>query len=373
MPGDRGPAGVQLRAGAGWLRLLPAFLVACGLVLDWFTPPELSAAPFYSAAPMAAATLLSMRATVLTGVCACVADALMGWHFGQLGQHAGLTEIVTIATVSGLAVVVNHLLQRSDLRLRSVRSVAVAVQLAVLPPPPSRIGRFEVAARYEAAQADAQLGGDLYAVQDTAYGLRCVVGDVRGKGMGAVEAVAVVLGAFREAAELEPTIARVTERLERAMEREGLRRASLDRFEGFTTAVLVELPPDGSEARFVNRGHPLPLMLRGDGVVEGVEPPEFAVPLGIESLHPERNRIAVVPFPPDATLLVHTDGVTEARDRAGVFYDPVTALAARVFDGPEALLDAVLADVDAHTRGVPSDDIAMLAIAHARPAAPGGG
>ena len=107
----------------------------------------------------------------------------------------------------------------------------------------------DVAARYEAAQADAFIGGDLYAVQDTPHGVRLVVGDVRGKGMGAVEAVAVVIGAFREAAEQEATLEAVAQRLERALAREGTRRDGLDAFEGFTTAVLAEIPRgDGHRA-----------------------------------------------------------------------------------------------------------------------------
>jgi serine phosphatase RsbU (regulator of sigma subunit) len=360
---ERGLAGG--RGTVRRLRLLPAFLVLCGIILDWLSPPDLSAAPFYSAAPMVAAPLLSLPATALTGLAACASDAVINAHYGALTATSGQTEVITIATVSAIAVLINRLLQRSDLRLQSVRSVALAVQRAVLPQPPARIGSLNVAARYEAAQADAQLGGDLYAVQDTRFGLRCIVGDVRGKGLGAIEAVAIVLGAFREAAEEEPTISQVTARLERAMEREGLRRASMDQFEGFTTTVLAEIPPDGSEVRLVNRGHPQPLLLLPDGSVTGVMPTETAVPLGMESLLPAANRIDVLPFPVAATLLLHTDGVTEARDGAGAFYDPLTALAGRSFLGPEELLDAILSDVEHHTGGGHTDDLAMLAITRA--------
>ncbi len=368
--GRRGASGV--RTGPRALRVLPALLLAFGAVLDWFTPPDLSAAPFYSAAPMVAATLLSLRATVTTGLVACLADLLINLRYDELAKSGGQTEVITIATVSGLAVLVNRLLQRTDLRLQSVRGVALAVQRAVLPQPPGRIGSLDVAARYEAAQADAQLGGDLYAVQDTSFGLRCIVGDVRGKGLGAIEAVAVVLGAFREAAEQEETLTGVTARVERAVEREGLRRASLDQFEGFTTAVLAEVPPDGSRVRVVNRGHPLPLLLSPDGSVLPVRSAETAVPLGMESLLPPRNAADSVPFPCGATLLLHTDGLTEARDRGGRFYDPVAALTGRGFGGPDDLLDGLLADVDRHTGGAQADDLAMVAVTRAPVSVPPG-
>ncbi len=122
---------------------------------------------------------------------------------------------------------------------------------ATSPRPPSgpycrcradRIGGLAVAARYVGARADARIGGDLYAVQDTPHGVRLIVGDVRGKGLEAVEAAVIVIGAFREAAEQETSLEAVAGRLERALQREGGRRDGLDQFEGFTTAVLAEIP-----------------------------------------------------------------------------------------------------------------------------------
>lgn len=106
--------------------------------------------------------------------------------------------------------------------------------------------------------------------------MRLAVGDVRGKGLGAVEAVAVVLGAFREAAETEPTLEALAQRLERALAREGTRRDSLDAVEGFTTCVLGEVPPGAGVLRLLNRGHPEPLLLHANGelaVLAPAEPP----------------------------------------------------------------------------------------------------
>lgn len=355
------------RASLRRLRLLPAFLIACGLALDAFTPPDLSAAPFYSAAPMVASTLLSLRATALIGLTACAADALLTAHYGQLTHSKGQTEVITIATVSLIALLTNRLLRRNDLRLQSARGIAVAVQRAVLPQPPRRVGTLEVAARYEAAEADARLGGDLYSVQETAHGVRCIVGDVRGKGLEAVEAVASLLGTFREAAEHERTIADVVGRLESAMERQGIVGSGPDVRESFVTAVVAEFAPDGSGIRLVNRGHPQPLLLLPDGSVRDVAPAEPALPLGMASLGRVRNRIEALPFPEGAVFLLYTDGVTEARDRDGVFYDPLSRLAGHRFGDPDRLVDSLLADIDRHTGGGRGDDMAILALARPGP------
>ncbi|MDT0316930.1 SpoIIE family protein phosphatase [Streptomyces millisiae] len=67
---------------------------------------------------------------------------------------------------------------------------------------------------------------------------------------------------------------------------------------------------------------------------------------------------------PGALLLLYTDGVTEARDGHGTCYDPSTSLRDRVFDDPDALVDAVIDDVLAHTGGNLHDDTAVLAVHH---------
>ncbi len=343
------------------LRLLPVLLLAGGAALDYNTSPHFSAEAFYTAAPMTAAALLSLRATVLAGLGACGADAALLVHFGFIGDPGGRSELAAVATVSAFAVVVNRLMYYSEVRLQSARDVALAVQRAVLPRPPASIGPLRIAVRYQSAVKDAQIGGDLYGVQDTPYGVRCLVGDVRGKGMEAVKAVDVTLGVFREAAEEEPTLVRIAARLDRALLREARRRDGLERTEGFVTSVLAEIPHSGDEVRLLNHGHPAPLLLHG-GRVRGVEPSEPALPLALAELCLGEGRTDTVPFPPGATLLLYTDGLTEARDRAGVFYDPAARLTGHDFSGPDELLDALLADVGHHTGGRITDDMALLAV-----------
>ncbi|GGY10994.1 PP2C family protein-serine/threonine phosphatase [Streptomyces hiroshimensis] len=343
------------------LQLLPVILLAGGAVLDYNTAPHFSAEAFYTAAPMAAAALLSLRATILAGIGACAADAALLTHFGLIGDSGGRSELAAVATVSAIAVVVNRLMYYSDVRLQSVRKIALAVQNAVLPRPPASIGPFRIAVRYQSAVKDAQIGGDLYGVQDTPYGVRCLVGDVRGKGMEAVKAVDVALGVFREAADDEPTLVRIAARLDRALLREAKRRQGHERTEGFVTCVLAEIPPSGDELRLVNRGHPPPLLLHG-GAVRSVEPSEPALPLALGELGTVEDRTDCVPFPPGTTLFLYTDGLSEARNRSDAFYDPVARLNGRDFPSPDALLDALLADVRRHTGGRITDDLVLLAI-----------
>ncbi|MGW3627336.1 PP2C family protein-serine/threonine phosphatase [Streptomyces sp. NPDC000880] len=345
-----------------FVRVLPTLMIIGGLVFDYFTPPRFTAVPFFAAAPLIAAPFFSWIPTLLTGIAASLAVLGLRYYNETVSEVTSFTELFTVLTVAGLALLINRLVRIGRERLASARVIAEAAQRAVLPAPAARIGGLRIAARYEAAQADAFIGGDLFAVQDTPFGVRLVVGDVRGKGLGAVEAVAVVLGAFREAAEQESSLEGVASRLERALTREGTRRDELDAVEGFTTAVLAEIPRGDAVVRVVNRGHPEPLVLYADGDLDILEPTWPALPLGMGELGAWPDRSEAHPLPPGATLLLYTDGLSEARDAGGVFYDLGERLAGRLFPGPEELLDALVDDVRRHTGGAATDDMALLAV-----------
>ncbi|MBZ6171185.1 serine/threonine-protein phosphatase [Streptomyces olivaceus] len=370
--GDEGqptPSGPPRRRRSSWqvfVHALPVLLIAVAILYDVLTPRYFTAGPLYAAAPLIAAPIYSRRGTALTGVAVGAAVVALQIGKGVIHYVDSLTELITIATVAVLAVLVNGLVRRTGERLVSVREIAEAAQRAVLPEPAERIAGFEIAACYEAAQADAFIGGDLYAVQDSARGVRVIVGDVRGKGMGAVAAVAVVIGAFREAAEQEATLEAVAQRLERALAREGTRREGLDAFEGFTTAVLAELPHGTGAVRIVNRGHPPPLLLYPDGTLSALPAREPALPLGMGDLGVWPDRAEEAPFPGGATLLLYTDGLSEARDARGEFYDPHARLAGRAFRHPATLLDLLAEDVRRHSGGGMADDMALLAVRRPR-------
>ncbi|MFF4267333.1 PP2C family protein-serine/threonine phosphatase [Streptomyces virginiae] len=360
--GGRRAAGVGSGPARRVLRVLPGVLIAVGMVFDVLTPPSFTGSPFFTAAPLIAAPLFTLWATALTGGLAVCAVFVLHILNGTSLQVEALTELVTVLTVAGLALLINRMVRRSGERLASARGIAEAAQRAVLPKPAERIGGLHVSAWYEAAQADAFIGGDLYAVQETPYGVRLAVGDVRGKGLGAVEAVAVVLGAFREAAETEPTLEALAQRLERALAREGTRRDSLDAVEGFTTCVLGEVPPGAGALRLLNRGHPEPLLLHANGDLAVLAPAEPALPLGMGELGGWPDLVQEWAFPAGTTLLLYTDGLTEARDGVGDFYDPAARLRGRIFPGPQALLSALSSDVRRHTGGGATDDMALLAV-----------
>ncbi|WP_326696174.1 serine/threonine-protein phosphatase [Streptomyces sp. NBC_01754] len=344
-------------------RWAPPVLIAVATGVDLTTPAIYTAAPLTAAACVLAGAMLTLRGAVGTGVLALVLTVLLEWDSGRLAAAASWSEIVNVALAAALGIDMNQMLERRDRRIATVRSVAAAMQRAVLPTPPREIGPVRVAARYEAADAEARVGGDAYAIQDTPYGVRVLIGDVRGKGVEAVSTTATLIGAFREAAHYVPDIGELAVRLEDALERDSVRHDDDRRTEEFTTALLAEIDHGCGSLRVVNRGHPEPYLIR-DGRVTALTPTTPDLPLSMGHLTDVRARPDVVPLSPGDVVLFVTDGVTEARTPEGAFYDPGNdpGLAAGEPATPDTVLDALEEAVHRWTGGSRDDDMATLAL-----------
>ncbi|MFD6322990.1 PP2C family protein-serine/threonine phosphatase [Streptomyces sp. NPDC058442] len=342
------------------LRRLPAAIIVAALVLSFFTHGGLNTFPLLVAAPVAAAPLLSLRGTIATGVVA----NLVGLGLVFLRREPSVDELVPFSSLVVLTVVaafLNVLLTRDRRELRTSREVAAVLQRAVLPDLPDRVGRLAVATRYEVAHKEAAIGGDLFAIHETPHGIRMLIADVRGKGVEAVRTVNALLGSFHEASDHRPDLPDVVRQLEGRMQA-GIRHASGAEAESFATAVVAELPPDYSVLRVANRGHEAPLLVH-EGKVLLLEPTTPALPLGLGLLDADDEiPVDLFDLPVGATLVLYTDGINEARDADGVFFDPVVALSRHFPPDPDAVLDAVLSAVTRHTGGNLQDDAALLAV-----------
>ncbi|WP_436739525.1 PP2C family protein-serine/threonine phosphatase [Streptomyces sp. BBFR102] len=343
--------------------LVPWALLAVGVLVDVVTVPEVSGGPLLVLACVAAGSIMTFRGTVRVVVVAFVLELLTGLRQGGPGDPREIVGMLYIVVAGAVALDLNRLLSRYGKRISEVRTVAESVQLALLPEPPLRLAGYDIAASYRAAQSEARIGGDLYAVHDTPWGLRVFIGDVRGKGMGAVSTVALLLGAFREAAEDLPTLEELGARLDRRLAREAPALGAELELEGFTTAVLAEFPHGGQEVRLLNFGHPGPyLVAHGRARALDAEVPNL--PLGMAGLGQEVSPHQEFRFPPGSSLLFVTDGVTEARNPEGVFFDPARGLEGVSCSSAKATVNGLLTRVDAWTGGVSTDDRAVLAVAH---------
>ncbi|MFJ1708778.1 PP2C family protein-serine/threonine phosphatase [Kitasatospora sp. NPDC088346] len=348
-------------ASPRWGRLVVCayVLIALALLGDILTAPDVTFSPLLAAVPVLAGTG-TRRAWVplAAGFAALAGVAVLALLNSQVDSvvHATSAAAVAAVTVSSAASVA--LVADRERRLAELRSVAEAAQQALLRPVEPRVGGLEVAVRYAPAMAEARIGGDLYAVVDSPFGVRVLLGDVRGKGLGAVETAADVMGVFREAAVSEADLSAVAGRLDAVVARR-------PGDEEFVTAVLVSVPADGAPAGVVNCGHPPPL-LRTGRLVSEVDPPAWSPPLALLGLTGGRYPVQQLPLEAGDVLLLYTDGVSEARDASGTFYPVAERLSAMPpAESPEPLLDRLLGDVRAYTVHGLTDDAAMLALTRA--------
>ncbi|QKW51362.1 PP2C family protein-serine/threonine phosphatase [Streptomyces buecherae] len=344
------------------LKAIPYAVMVVVAVVDLTAGAGVGFLPLMSLGPAFAGLVGGWRRTAWIGSLALVLTVALGVYDDLLAHRRGLTALVSVAGVTVAGLVAAVMRQQREEELASVRSIAEAAQRVLLRPVPLAAGSLRVAVSYTSAVADARIGGDLYEVVATPYGVRTIVGDVQGKGLEAVETAAVVLGAFREAAYDEPTLTAVGERLEHALERHLTA-------EKFVTAVLAESGPGADPGcgpepsmTLLNYGHPAPLVVRRDGTAAFLAPPERALPLGL-ALHGTKGpHPHTVDFAAGDQMLFYTDGVSEARDAEDRFY-PLEQRAALLRDpDPEAAVEALRQDLVAHTQGPPHDDAAMLLV-----------
>ncbi|MET9499641.1 PP2C family protein-serine/threonine phosphatase [Streptomyces sp. NPDC006552] len=290
-----------------------------------------------------------------------------------------VSSAVFFVVGSGLILHVRQGLLRE---LREIRAVAGAVQSVLLRPLPPRLAGLALAADRLSADRDAGIGGDLYDVVATDHGVRVVMGDVRGHGLGALAAVGAVLGSFREAAHDEDELVGVLRRLERAHERY-LRQRVRDAHpcvtdsepeghpsEEFVTVLLLEIRQDGA-VDALNCGHPWPYLLR-PGAARCAEPMtggDPLPPLGTVPLPAELAPVRCGQVLPGEGLLLHTDGVEDARDADGRFFPLQAELAATVRRRtvvPKTVVATVYRRLLGHVGGPPSDDSALLVLRNDR-------
>ncbi|OKI25655.1 SpoIIE family protein phosphatase [Streptomyces sp. CB03911] len=254
-----------------------------------------------------------------------------------------------------------------------LQRLATTLQRTLLPPSLTAPAGLDVAAHYHIASAD-EVGGDFYdlfPLADGSWGL--FLGDVCGKGAAAAAVTSLARYTLRAAAVYDPDPAAVLANLNTVLTHE---------YEGtdprFCTVLFGVLTPDrgnaGFELALAAGGHPPAILLRADGGARYLPTPGGQLIGVVPDPHVATTTVRL---DPGDTVLLYTDGLTEARtappgrtegDGDGRYGDaalldftatlaPTTASAA--IAALQTLLDTLGSGVD--------DDTALLALSVPRP------
>ena len=353
----------QVLQATNTLVMIPLGLIVIITALDLALPRSVHLGPLLVVAPALTASFAGPRCTALIGALAMVADVVSGLGQGVLRRPAHHVEMLALFAVSSVVVVFRVMYERHRTVLHQVRSVSEVAQRVLLRPLPRQVGPLRIASIYVAAAAEATIGGDLYAATRADGVTRLMIGDVRGKGLAAIGDAAASLCAFREASHRPTTLPELMTRMEASIRQNLAEYGEPDTYaqECFVTVAVAEIPDTEPTVSVIACGHPPPLLLHGDRVLT-LQPDRVAPPLGLELLTASELRPTTFPFEPGDILLLYTDGVIEARDPAGAFFDLPARLGERAGEDGGTLVERLCERLFDHVEGRLEDDAVMIAI-----------
>ena len=253
--------------------------------------------------------------------------------------------LLDLASRAGVAVERAVLFEREH-------QIAQELQRSLLGPPPVSGDDVLVAARYRPGESGMEIGGDWHGVMRLPDGsVACTVGDVVGRGLEAAAAMGRLRSALDALAPVSDGPAEVLDRLETFAD--GLEGARL------ATVAYTIIDPLSGLVRYACAGHPPPL------VVEPGRPARFlwggrSGPVG--AFAATRGSEASEVLPPDAALLLYSDGLFERRGElvdAGL--ERLRAAAEECAEmGVEEMADAVIARL--LPGGAGGDDVVLLVV-----------
>jgi serine phosphatase RsbU (regulator of sigma subunit) len=225
----------------------------------------------------------------------------------------------------------------------------------VLPPSVFATDGLVVSAMLEPAYAN---GGDAFDYAVNGSTAHLAVFDGMGHGLDAAGISTFAVAAYRHSRRLGRDLVETYEAMDGAVGQQfGGRR--------FATAVLAQLELGTGRLRWLSAGHPPPLLIRRGRVVKTLQM-EPVTPLGVPFTGAE-PRVAEEHLETGDSLLLYTDGLTEARQPGGDFLTEeglaefVQRQAAAMLPSPETLRRLRQAILE-HQDGVLHDDATALLV-----------
>ena len=281
---------------------------------------------------------------------------------GELNEKVlagGSTEMDALAddintTVDRLRNYIAEAEQRAAAEMAMAKAIQYNVLPSTFPPYPALVDKIDIFARMITAK---EVGGDFYDFYFAGKNrFALVIADVSGKGVPAalfmMRAKATLQGYLKGGLGIVEAVEKTNHRL-----------STRNDANMFVTAWIGIVDLTTGVLEYVNAGHNPPLLKRADGAVEYLTArsgPALAVMDGL------RYRRQTLDLAPGDGLVLYTDGVTEATDRAQALYgeDRLVKTLRGLLGARDAgmIIDGIIRDVDDFANGAEqADDITLLA------------
>lgn len=262
-------------------------------------------------------------------------------------------ELLACAAMISGQTVENNLLHEEHLKAQLQEQelqLAADLQRTLLPSTVPEIAGYEIAHHYQPAN---ELGGDYFDHFELADGRYVVaIGDVAGKGTAAALLVASLFASVRAVLAFESQPAAAVERLNGTV-------ADVVATGRFITFFLAILDPNAHTLTMTSAGHVAPLLHRDGKVLDPIGD-RYGCPLGIDSGLPFEQ--VTIDLQPNDTLLLITDGITEARDSSNTLFGTVRVetVLCESAGSAESVIDNILNAVSEFTDHDRQDDDTCL-------------
>jgi len=238
-------------------------------------------------------------------------------------------------------------------RMQGELRVAHDIQMGMVPKAFPQRADVDI---YAAMTPAREVGGDLYDFLIHDEKLFFIIGDVAGNGVPAALVMTVVKTLFHTLADKIDDVALIVTDLNHALMQ--------DHTDMFVTLLVGIVDLQSGQVSYCNAGHCPPLVI-GDGAAIWL-PVVPNLPIGIVADYAYQAQTATLSL--HSTLLLYTDGITEAQNQRGEFYGEQRLIdtAAQLADDKSArqIVDAVTASAQCFMQGSAQqhDDLTLLAI-----------
>lgn len=267
-----------------------------------------------------------------------------------------LAELLMTKTMYGDSIVRSRRTHRMTL--------AAEIQWSLLPPLTFVNQAVTVAGGLEPAY---EVAGDSFDYAVDAGVARFAVFDGMGHGIVSAQLISLVVAAYRNARRAGQSLTETATHIELAVD-------EVFRVESFATGLLCELDTTTGQLTWISAGHHEPLLLRDGKLVRALEV-EPLLPLGLNQAMARGipASVGTEQLQPGDTLLLYTDGVTEARSSDGEFFglerlsDLVTRNLATGLPAPETMRRVIHALLDHQGADLKDDATLLLVEWHGEP------